>query len=92
MMDMVRRMRENRALLLAKREKRKKVISAYNSDATYSEKSIHSDSNLTDTDLIEVFQEIRKSKTFERKLVMTKTVGVMIAMFILVVVVILIYA
>ena len=83
-MDMARRMRDNRALLLAKREKRKKVISAYNSEATFLDKSIHSESNLTETELIEVLREIRERKRFERKSVMIKTVGVMVVMLILI--------
>lgn len=91
MMDMARRMRDNRALLLAKREKRKKVISAYGSEATYSEKRLNTEPNLTEAELIEVLQEIRERKSIERKSVMAKTIGIMLAMFILIMVVILIY-
>lgn len=91
MMDMARRMRDNRALLLAKREKRRKVTSAYTSDVKYSDNSLHAESNLTEIELAEVLQEIRERKSFERKSVMTKTIGVIIAMFILIMAIVFTY-
>lgn len=80
MMDMAVRMRQNRALRLAKREKGQNVKNAYSPNADYPSTPLQLNSKLSKTELKRLLLKIRTDKREERKLIVIKTILTLIAL------------
>lgn len=77
MMDMAQRMKQNRLLRLARRERTKKVLDSHR-DATYGSNSPANSNKLSEEELILFAEEVKQRKENERALVRSKTIKVLL--------------